>query len=83
MKNTIFLSIALILTGYTLSQNPYKGSWSGIIYKKNISKGEPIHLSFFIIDDIVNGYCKKEKYKKNDFIINKTVGKYKNDSIFI
>ena len=53
-----------MLTGNALSQNPYKGSWSGIIYKKNISKGEPIHLSFFIIDDIVNGYCKKENTKK-------------------
>ena len=83
MKKNIFLFIALILTSNGLSQNHYKGTWSGIIYKKNINKGEPIHLSFFIIDDIVNGYCKKEKYKKNDFIINKTVGKYKNDSLFI
>ena len=39
MKKNIFLFIALILTSNGLSQNHYKGTWSGIIYKKNINKG--------------------------------------------
>ena len=83
MKKNIFLFIALISTCNSFSQNYFKGTWSGIIYKKNINKGEPIHLSFFIIDDIVNGYSKKEKYKKDEFIINKTVGNFINDSLII
>lgn len=82
MKNNILLFFTLFIFVNTNAQHQFKGVWSGIIYKKTINKGEPIHLSFFIIDNIVNGYSKKEKFKKNDFITKKTIGKTRNDTLF-
>jgi OOP family OmpA-OmpF porin len=77
----IFAFTVLILFSAKLNaQFKFSGQWQGI-YLKNDSiwqNGQPIYFDFEIINNLLDGKCRTEKYNTNDFQVFKLGGKLEN-----
>jgi outer membrane protein OmpA-like peptidoglycan-associated protein len=77
----IFAFTLLILFSAKLNaQFKFSGQWQGI-YLKNDSiwqNGQPIYFDFEIINNLLDGKCRTEKYNTNDFQVFKLGGKLEN-----
>jgi OOP family OmpA-OmpF porin len=77
----IFAFTVLILFSAKLNaQFKFSGQWQGI-YLKNDSiwqNGQPIYFDFEIINNLLDGKCRTEKYNTKDFQVYKLGGKLDN-----
>jgi len=77
VKNLFSILFIIVLTYSPKAQFKYSGQWQGIIIKNDSSweSGNPIYFDFEIVNNLLDGKCRKEQYNETNFQVFKLGGK--------
>ena len=72
-----FLLLFLLFSLNNFAQTKLTGEWQGIVVSgdKSWKEGQPIYLTISVINGLIDGKIREEKYNSNSFFISKTSGK--------
>ena len=81
MRKIFAFTLLILFSAKLNAQFKFSGQWQGI-YLKNDSvwqNGQPIYFDFEIINNLLDGKCRTEKYNTKDFQVFKLGGKLENN----